>query len=210
MKPTITWIAATDSERMKIFTFVTQDNQPMRFLQIQERVHPASALKNSELTTDDSGHFKIMARSAAPGKMTGSKYEPKYDAHLLEAMHFAKEVAELLEHERMKGRFDKLILCAADHFCGLIKKELTPALTKATTIVRKGYTKLPIKEFEAVAIKLVKPKLTSKAATAIAVPKAKAKAKPAVKKIKVAAKPAKAVAKATVKAQVKPKAKKAK
>ena len=208
MKPTITWIAATDSERMKIFTFVARENQPMQFLQIQERVHPASALKNSELTTDDSGHFKIMARSAAAGKMTGSKYEPKYDAHLLEAMHFAKEVAELLEHERMKGRFDKLVLCAADHFCGLLKKELSTALTKVTTIVRKGYTKLPIKEFEAVATKLVKPKLNSKAVGTIATPKAKPKVtKPAVKKIKVAAKPAKS---APVKAKAKPKAKKAK
>lgn len=169
MKPEATWFVASDAERMRVYTFVAAQDGSKRFVQIEERVHPASALKNSELVSSDQGHFKIMTTrpigGVAGNRAVGSKYQPKYEPHLLEAMSFAKEVADHLYTSHMRGKFKHLVLCAADHFCGLLRPELKPALMKVTYIERKGYTKTPIKKLEAIALSLVNASVPTKAAT---------------------------------------------
>ena len=225
MKPEATWFVVSDAERMKVYTFVPAQNGSKRFVQVEERVHPASALKNSELVSSDQGHFKIMTTRPIGGgggnRAVGSKYQPKHEPHLLEAMSFAKEVADYLYTNHMRGRFKHLVLCAADHFCGLLRPELKPALLKATFIERKGYTKTPIKKLEDIALSLINAKEPVKAATPHVntapvknyVRPVKAKAKPMIKPIvqapkptakinPIAAKPA-TKAKSTTKAKVK-------
>lgn len=233
MKAEETWFVASDAERMRVYTFVKAQDGSKRFVQIEERVHPASALKNSELVSSDQGHLKIMTTrpigGVAGNRAVGSKYQPKHEPHLLEAMSFAKEVAEYLYTSQQRGKFKHLVLCAVDHFCGLLRPQLKPALLKVTYIERKGYTKTPIKKLEAIALSLVnaseptKPK-AKHVNKAVVVEKArpaanaKPKAKPVVKakaapKAKPAAKtPVKAAprAKVTVKAKTPAKSKKAK
>lgn len=208
MKAEQTWFVASDAERMRVYTFVLAADGSKRFVQIEERVHPASALKNSELVTSDYGHFKIMTRSAAVGKMPGSKYDPRFSPHLLEAMHFAKEVADYLYTSHMKGKFKHLVLCAADHFCGLLRPELKPALLKATYIERKGYTKTPIKKLEAIALSLINAKEPVKPTTKkVNTAPVKEKVYPARSKPTTKAKKAPVKAKAKSVAAAKPKAK---
>jgi len=210
MKAEQTWFVASDAERMRVYTFVVATDGSKRFVQIEERVHPASALKNSELVTSDYGHFKIMTRSSAVGKMPGSKYDPRFSPHLLEAMHFAKEVADYLYTSHMRGKFKHLVLCAADHFCGLLRPELKPALMKATYIERKGYTKTPIKKLEAIALSLINAKEPTKPTTKkVNTAPVKEKAYPARAKAKLTTKAKKTPVKAKTKsvAAAKPKAK---
>jgi protein required for attachment to host cells len=170
MKPEATWLVVSDAERMKVYTFVEAQDGSKRFVQLEERVHPASTLKNSELVSSDQGHLKIMTTSPVSGitgtRSVGSKYQPKHEPHLLEAMSFAKEVADHLYVSHRNGKFKHLVLCAADHFCGLLRPELKPALLKATYIERKGYTKTPIKKLEEIALSLLNVKSPVKAVTA--------------------------------------------
>ena len=54
-----TWFAVTDSERMRIYTFQKNDRGDNHLVLIEEKLHPQSALKTSELVSDDEGRFIV-------------------------------------------------------------------------------------------------------------------------------------------------------
>lgn len=56
--------------------------------------------------------------------------DPKESAHEHLADVFAKELAELVEHGRLQGLYDNLILIADPKFLGRIKSDLSLTTTK--------------------------------------------------------------------------------
>jgi protein required for attachment to host cells len=99
--------------------------------------HEKSRLKTSELVDDDQGHYQS-------GGVSRGKYEAHSDPHHQEQEHFAKEVAEHLESERLKNHYENLVLCAGPHFHGLLNKYLSKQTAQhIKKHIEKDYVPLP-------------------------------------------------------------------
>jgi protein required for attachment to host cells len=59
--------------------------------------------------------------------------QPEVDPKEQEARTFAKQVGDYLASAQQQGRFGKLVLVAAPHFLGLLRKELNPATARQVT-----------------------------------------------------------------------------
>ena len=97
--------------------------------------HPESRLKDTEITSDRSGHYQ--------GKNTGhGDFVEPTDPKESESLHFAKELASALEAGRKSNAFEALIIAAPPHFHGLPNKEINGELSKSIWLhIKKDYTK---------------------------------------------------------------------
>jgi len=111
---------------------------------VKEFNHPKSKLKTGELTSDDSGRGMRQ-----DGNRT--KYEPAHDAHDMEQLHFAQDLAEFLDHERKANHYQELTLCAAPHFHGVLNECLDKHVAHLITQhIQKDYIPLPGDQLQAV------------------------------------------------------------
>ena len=110
-----TWILIADASVARLFTGTANfEGMTLR----KEISHPKSRAKDQELNTDKSGR-------AFKGDSRRTTMDPASDAHELEADHFAREVAGMLEEELSAYPDAKLTLVSAPQFLGLLRKHLS-------------------------------------------------------------------------------------
>jgi len=127
------WIIVADAARARIFsTGGTQGSLQPR----EQLVSPEARLHNRDLKSDRTGSTY---ESHGDGRhATGPNTSPKEQ----EAVRFAKLIAEHLELARVNSGFDRLVLVAAPHFLGLLRKSITPELAKLVSIeIDKDFSK---------------------------------------------------------------------
>lgn len=135
----ITWIVIANASSAKIYTKLKGDHQ---LSLIKEFEHPDSRKKASELMSDGVGRYK--ARDSATGT-----YSPRTEPKLVEAEHFAKQLADVLEHARKTNDFKSLILVAPSHFQALIKNHISDQLSsQIQETISKDYHDASLKELQ--------------------------------------------------------------
>ncbi len=107
-----TWIVVAESARARIFS---QHKPRGPVEELQDLVHPASALHSRELTSDRQGRTFDRSRQGARHAM-----EPNKGPQEVEAEVFAREIAALLEAARRRGGLDNVVLIAPPQFLGLL------------------------------------------------------------------------------------------
>ncbi|MEJ1415691.1 MAG: host attachment protein [Candidatus Sedimenticola sp. (ex Thyasira tokunagai)] len=106
------WIVVADNSRARIFSADTP-NSPLT--EIATLAHPEARLHEGDLVSDQPG------REHNPVSMShdlGSESDAKHE----EAVRFAGQVCQTLEHARNDGRFDELYIIAAPAFLGIMRK----------------------------------------------------------------------------------------
>lgn len=83
----------------------------------KEIVHPENKLKISEQFSDRQGHYQ-------GGESARGAYQAPHDPKEIEFNNFAREIANLLNQERIKKDYDELILIAPPKMKGLLFQHL--------------------------------------------------------------------------------------
>ena len=131
------WIIVANSSFARIFSMNTFHSLNL----IKELNHPDSRKKDTELMSGSLGRYKV--RGGAGGGNFSSKTDPKKG----EAEHFAKEIADVLEHGRTTHNFDSIILVTPPGFQGLLNKHLNPhVLAKVRKVIGKDYPHMKERE----------------------------------------------------------------
>lgn len=131
------WIVVANASCARIFSKVKGDHQ---LNLIKELEHPDSRKKAKDLVSDGKGRY--MARDSAVGTYS-SRTNPKE----VEAEHFAKELADILEHGRKINDFKSLILVASPPFQGMIKDHISDnLLAQISDTIPKDYHAATAKE----------------------------------------------------------------
>ena len=119
------WILTMDSVEYRIFSCESSFKQ---LALVHKVTHLENKLKDSDLTTDTSGHYMVCG-TAAHGA-----YMPSSDPKEVQLDNFACEIAKELELGRVKHAYDSLIIIALPHMYGLLKrhldKNILPLITK--------------------------------------------------------------------------------
>ncbi len=132
-----TWIVIANASCARIYSKAKGDHQ---LSLVKELEHPDSRKKASDLVSDGKGRY--MARDQSVGTYS-SRTNPKE----VEALHFAKELADILEHGRNVNEFKSLILVAAPPFQGMIKDHFSePLLAQISETIPKDYHNATAKE----------------------------------------------------------------
>lgn len=94
---------------------------------LQSMEHLPSRMSTSELGDDKAG-------GELSGRGFGSAaFEPRLDAHRKEHLHFAHELAQVLEKGAQEQRYDALQVFASSPFLGELKQALGPATQRMLT-----------------------------------------------------------------------------
>ena len=126
-----TWILVANSTSAKLYS--REDDQAELELSSQFE-HPQSRQKGSDLVSDRPGHFQ--SKGTGHGAFVATS-DPKEN----EAAHFANELAHMLDKGRKDNKYDKLVIVAPPHFCGLLNKQLDKHVQdKISGTVHKDYT----------------------------------------------------------------------
>jgi protein required for attachment to host cells len=112
MKPD--WILIANASRARLLH--RRAGEPLALVRSFE--HPESRRKAGELGDDRAGH-EVGARGDA-----GAAYTPRIDAKEKEQLRFARELADVLEHEARLNTFGSLSVFASSPFLGELKREL--------------------------------------------------------------------------------------
>jgi len=130
-----TWVVCADASRARIFNYNKHDHSLEELLAFS---HPASRLKESDLGDDEPG--VVLTRS---DYVLHGMAEPKQRKEL-EAMSFAKDIAQHLSKEHKLGHFSRLVLIAAPEFLGMLRNKLSKTLTSSNIFeLNKDVSKLP-------------------------------------------------------------------
>lgn len=103
----------------------------------KEIVHAENKLKNSDLTSDKSGHYLA-------GNHSRGAYSPHMDAKDIKIDEFLREVATELNQERNQQEYDHLIIVAPSHVTGLLFQHLNKHVKSLITQnIQKDILQLP-------------------------------------------------------------------
>ena len=116
-----TWIIVADSGKARIFA-VPNAVSPLK--EIETMINPAARQGGRELASDRPG------RSFDSGGHGRHAMAMSVDPKEHELNEFAREVSDRIETGRVGGDFKKLILVAAPHFLGALRKNLKSASQK--------------------------------------------------------------------------------
>lgn len=131
-----TWIVVANASCARIYSKTKGDHQ---LSLVKELEHPDSRKKASDLVADGKGRY--MARAAV------GTYSSRTDPKEVEAEHFAKELADILEHGRTGNDFKALILVASPPFQGMIKEHMSDhLLAQISETIPKDYHAATAKE----------------------------------------------------------------
>jgi protein required for attachment to host cells len=119
-----TWILVADACGARLF--MTFDNG--RSLHLLERFsHAQSRAMEADLVSERSGSARSSTHSMPSTKQPHSSHKE------LEAVEFAKVLDDYLVDAAQQHKFASLVLVAPPHFLGLLRAELSPALTRMTS-----------------------------------------------------------------------------
>ena len=126
------WILIANAAEARLFAVTGSD--AWRLVTTLE--HPLSAAKTSDIMSDRAG--RVQQRTGPQRSAADPHTTPKG----IEADHFARELASLLDVER--ARYAQLVLVAPPHFLGLLRSHLSQAVQGAlTTCVTHNWTDVP-------------------------------------------------------------------
>ncbi|MBB5021917.1 host attachment protein [Desulfurispira natronophila] len=129
-----TLILVANASRARLFT-VESPTGPLR--ELESRSHPASQLRQQDLTSDRHG------RSFQSAGESRSAMSQSVDPKEQEAITFAKELADLVNHYRGQGELERLYLVAPPGFLGLLRKSLKAEVQALVAQeIDKDYTRL--------------------------------------------------------------------
>lgn len=118
------WVIATNSNTCRIYDY---QKSPAQITLLKEISHPENKLKDVDLVSDKSGHYKT-------DKSTRGAYAQHTDPKENLIENFSREIAKELEHGRNKHSYEKLIVIAPPHMTGLllqhINKHVKDAIVK--------------------------------------------------------------------------------
>lgn len=133
------WLVLTNASMLKIYE--AKRDTKIQLALIEERYHPESRLKESELVSDGPGKYQAMSGRGA--------YEAKTSAKNVEADHFAREILKVIQEGLKEQQFQSLIVVASPHFEGLLKQVFPKSLNEHIKhFITKDYTEKTIKEIE--------------------------------------------------------------
>jgi len=104
----------TNTNTCRMYSY---NKHPPQLILVKEISHPENKLKNSDITSDRSGHYK--ARLSGRGA-----YSPHMEAKEINIDNFSREIASELNKERIKQDYDELIVIANPHMNGLLAKHI--------------------------------------------------------------------------------------
>jgi len=130
-----TWILVANAS--EAFLYRAKALKSKELARIHDFSHPESREKGIDLTTDGAGSFKTDHGAR-------SSYEKSHPKEV-EAVLFAQELADYLDHGRRQNEFDQLLIIAPAHFYGLMNKHLNKHLDY-TKHLAKDYTKCTVDE----------------------------------------------------------------
>lgn len=114
-------IAVADSSRARLFH---SDAPHTPWVEVQDFTCPAARHRESGLITDSPGQTFDHSGGGQHG------LTPRVSQKEEEAILFAKHVTEALVSSHHKGDYQELILIAAPHFLGLVRKALPETLRR--------------------------------------------------------------------------------
>lgn len=112
-----TWIVVADNAHARVFTRAGPRGPLVEY---KDMVHPEAQLHDHEIVSDRQGRSFDRSKAGARHAMEPGTH-PKDQA----AEVFAREVVALLESGHNNGTLDALVLIAAPHFLGLLRKGLS-------------------------------------------------------------------------------------
>lgn len=135
MKPTITWVLIADGARARVL----EHKGPGKGLrEVRGLEFSDEHLRSGDIMADRPG------RSFSSSGHDRSAMEPKTDPIDKREADFVAKLAEVLDKKLSEGAFDRLILTAAPHALGDLRKVLTPQLqAKVAAELAKDLTKIP-------------------------------------------------------------------
>jgi len=134
-----TWVVVADAARARVFDV---DGKTKAIAEVMDLSHPASLQHASEMASDAPGMSSV---KGMPSKFGMEEIvSPKEE----EAIRFAKQVAEALQHGL--ADYEHLYLIAAPHFLGLLRKDLDKAVqAKVVKEIDKDLTKHTVEDIRA-------------------------------------------------------------
>lgn len=119
------WVLVADSAVGRIFRAPTSSGNLEEF---ESLTHSASRLHGRELGSDRPGRTY--------DRVGGGRHatEPRTDPTEVESARFAEQLASRLNAARAGGEFQRLMLVAAPHFLGMLRKNLDPATRASVTL----------------------------------------------------------------------------
>lgn len=118
------WIVVANQSEARIYSL---DRPRGALVELRRLEHEAGHVREGEMVSDRPGRaFQRVGN-------VRSAMEPEVDPKEQEAMRFAKEISDHLDGGQQQGRFDRLVLVAAPHFLGLLRKALSSATAKYVT-----------------------------------------------------------------------------
>lgn len=115
------WIVVAESSRARIFS-VEGRSRPLK--EIDDMVNDASRAHDLDLASDTTG--RTFDSNGLGGRHA---MEPRLEPKQVEALHFAHDVCERIDHARKAGDCNDLVLVSSPGFLGLLKQTLD-AVTK--------------------------------------------------------------------------------
>jgi len=115
------WVLVAESSRAKIY----EAESPLGDLhELEDLVHTEGRLHNSKVVSDIPGKTPSVAGTGTHGLQEQTTVKEH------EAEVFAKAISDKLESARVNGKMHRLVIAAAPHFLGLIRKNLNPNTAK--------------------------------------------------------------------------------
>lgn len=112
-------VLITNTNSCKIYQYV---KSPAKLSLLNAIQHPENKLKSGELVSDRPGHYQ--GGSGGAGQAARGAFSFPSDPKQIEIDNFARQIAVLLNEERNKNAFDKLIVVAPPHMDGLLMQHL--------------------------------------------------------------------------------------
>lgn len=152
MRRTTTWCLVCDASRAHLFR-VGPPAGPFELLSSHD--HPGSRAKVGDLVSDAQGRKPVGgSRGDGAGSRPGGFHgrpgaEPDTDPKEVEAQHFARDLAALLDKGLADHAYEALVLVAPPHFLGLIKATLSDQVAKRVeATIDKDFAALAPREIE--------------------------------------------------------------
>lgn len=148
-----TWILVCDASRARLFA----EAAPGRgFSLVAGFEHPQSRERVRDLMADAYGRKPVGGSHGGgvngnrPGGFHGRPgVEPDTDPKEVEAMKFARELADALEKGADAHFYDALVITAPPHFLGMLKETITEKVRKRLThTISKDLSLLPPRDVE--------------------------------------------------------------
>ncbi len=115
---TIQYIIVAESTRAKVLAF---DKEAQEFEEVYDFIHPEGRRGELEINSDKSGRRK------GGNIATIHSVDSKHRSKSYEGSVFAGEISSQLDADRVKEKYDGLVLIAPPHFLGELRDKLSTA-----------------------------------------------------------------------------------